>query len=65
MRSRDDGRRQGILAEEIELKDELLALMGKYKKDHYEHNGITVDVVPEGQKLKVKIAKPKADSEAA
>jgi hypothetical protein len=57
--------RQAMLANEVELKNNLLALMTKHKKEHYEHDGIVVDVVPEGVKLKVKISKPKADEEAA
>jgi hypothetical protein len=57
--------RVALLAEEVEQKAQLLALMHKFKRTHYEHNGVEVDVVPEGEKLKVKIRKPKEQDEEA
>ena len=57
--------RQALLVEEVEQKAAILALMTKYKREHYEHNGITIDLVPEDIKVKVKIKKAKEDEEAA
>jgi len=55
--------RQAMLADEVALKGELLALMKKHKKEHYEYQGVEVTLVHEEESVKVKIHKVKEDSE--
>jgi hypothetical protein len=43
--------------EEKPLKDQLLAAMHSHSKTHYHHNGLTIDVVHESEKVKVKLHK--------
>lgn len=50
-------RRIQLNKEEKPLKDGLLAQMKKHGKTTYHHGGVTVTVVPEGETVKVKIAK--------
>jgi hypothetical protein len=57
--------RLALLAEEVEQKKEILALMVKHKKEHYEHNGVIVDLVPEEMNVKVTIKKAKEQEEPA
>jgi hypothetical protein len=57
--------RQALLAEEVEQKAQLLALMKRHKKEHYEHNGVIIDIVHEEETVKVKIAKAKEQQEPA
>lgn len=47
--------RIALLDQESELKQELLDLMHKHKKTHYVYGNVAIDIVPEGEKLKVKI----------
>lgn len=49
--------RIGLSEQEGELKSELLDLMHKHKKTHYAHGSVLIDIVPEGEKLKVRIKK--------
>ena len=58
--------RQALLAEEVDLKVKLLALMKKYKKETYEYNGVSIQVVHEEETVKVRIKEKKeADEEDA
>lgn len=56
-------KRQELTKEEVNLKGTLLTLMHKHKKDHYEYNGVTIDLVTEQETVKVRIAKAKVDSD--
>lgn len=46
---------QALTAQESSLKTELLNLMHKSGKTHYKHGTVEIDVVPEGEKVKVRI----------
>lgn len=54
--------RMALTEQEVEAKATVSTLMHKLKKTHYKHNGITIDLVPEGEKVKVKI-KPEGEDE--
>ena len=56
-------KRQELTKEEVALKGTLLTLMHKHKKDHYEYNGVTIDLVTEQETVKVRVAKAKVDSD--
>jgi len=56
-------KRQELTKEEVALKGTLLTLMHKHKKDHYEYNGVTIDLVTEQETVKVRVAKTKADDD--
>jgi hypothetical protein len=56
-------RRQLLTTEEVECKSDLLKLMKKHEKTHYEHDGVVVDLVVEEETVKVKIKKPKDDDD--
>ena len=45
----------GLTAQESQLKQDLLGLMRKHKRKVYTRDGIEIEVVPEGEKLKVKV----------
>ena len=53
--------RQALTKQEVDLKGSLLTLMHKHKKDHYEYNGVTVDLVAEQETVKVRVKKAKQD----
>ena len=55
--------RQALTKQEVELKGSLLTLMHKSKKDHYEYNGVTVDLVMEQETVKVRVKKAKVDDD--
>lgn len=46
---------------EGEAKKQLLGLMHAHKKKSYRHNNIAIEIVPEGEKLKVKIKEQGSD----
>ena len=54
-------KRQKLTAEEVELKADVLKLMHKHKREHYEYNGVSIDIVMEEETVKVKIRKVKDD----
>lgn len=47
---------------EVEKKNELHALMKKFKKKHYERDGIVIDLVNEEETVRVKIKKKKDEN---
>ena len=47
----------------MELKKKLLTIMKRHNKTEYLRDGISVKVVPEGEKVKVKIQAPKEEAE--
>jgi hypothetical protein len=49
--------RQELTVEEVRLKKELLDLMHANKKTEYNHNGVSIKVVVESEKVKVRIKK--------
>jgi hypothetical protein len=49
--------RIALIAPEVELKKELLALMKANKKEHYKRDGIEVNVVHEKENVRVRIKK--------
>lgn len=55
--------RQGLTKRESELQKELLSLMHKAKKEHYEYAGVSCDLVVEKEKVKVRVRSAKADDE--
>jgi hypothetical protein len=44
-------------AAEVQAKTTLLDLMHSYKRTTYKHDNVFIEIVPEGEKLKVKILK--------
>ena len=56
-------KRQALTKEEVELKGQLLTLMHKHRKDHYEYNGVVVDLVTEEETVKVRVKKAKVDDD--
>lgn len=56
-------KRQELTKEEVALKGTLLTLMHKHKKDHYEYNGVTIDLVTEEETVRVRVKKAKADDD--
>lgn len=58
-------RRMNLLEEEVELKEKLLELMHKHKKEKYTCEGIEIRIVREEETVKVKILKTKSEKEAA
>jgi hypothetical protein len=42
---------------EVALRDELLAIMKRHKRDHYLFDGVEISVVSERERVKVKISK--------
>lgn len=55
--------RMEMTKREVELKKSLLALMHRHKKTIYKCGEIEIRVVPEGEKVKVKIHKEKESSD--
>src|SRR6185312_14723044 len=55
--------RQELTQQESELKGQLLSLMHKHRKDHYEYNGVVVDFVVEQETVKVRVKKHKDGDE--
>lgn len=47
--------RMKLTLQEVEAKKEVAGLMKANKKKHYKHGNILVDIVPEGEKVKVKV----------
>ncbi len=47
--------RMKLTEQEVEAKREVQTLMHARKKTHYHHGNIVIDLVPEGEKVKVKI----------
>lgn len=58
-------KRMKLSQEEVELKQELLALMKKHHRKTYNYNGVEVNVVTEEETVKVRIHKPEEDDEEA
>lgn len=56
-------KRQELTKEEVALKGTLLTLMHKHKKDHYEYNGVTIDLVTEEETVRVRVKKAKTDDD--
>lgn len=56
--------RMEMTKKEVELKTALIGLMHKHSKKTYTYNGISVELVPEGEKVKVRVAKEKDDAES-
>src|SRR5947207_4768579 len=56
-------KRQELTKQEVELKGSLLTLMHKHKREHYEYNGVTIDLVAEQETVKVRVAKAKVDDD--
>jgi len=50
-------RRMELTKQEVSLNSELLTLMKKHSKTSYNCDGITINVVHEKEKVKVKVAK--------
>ncbi len=49
----------------VERKKQLLGLMHAHKKKRYQHGNVFIEIVPEGEKLKVKILKDGEDAPEA
>jgi hypothetical protein len=60
-RVRDE--RMELTAEEGKRKAALIPLMHKYQKTTYKRHGIEINLIPEGEDVKVKIAKPGGDGD--
>lgn len=55
--------RIGLSQKEGELKKQLLDLMKAQEREHYQREGITIDIVHEKENLKVKVKGKKVDDE--
>lgn len=55
--------RMKLGAQEVELKDKLLGAMHKHGKKDYVHGDVEIHVVAEEEKVKVKIRKPKEETD--
>lgn len=51
--------RMEMTKQEVELKTKLIALMHKHGKTVYKYEDIEIELVPEGEKVKVRIKKDK------
>lgn len=47
--------RMGLTEREVEAKELVRELMHKSKRTHYRYKNITIDLVPEGENVKVKV----------
>lgn len=54
--------RMKLTEQEVDAKTLVSELMHKAKKTHYKHGNIVIDLVPEGEKVKVKI-KPEGEDD--
>jgi hypothetical protein len=54
--------RQVLTTSEVELKDKLLQLMHKYKKEEYVYEDVHIKLVHEEETVKVKIKKAKEET---
>ncbi len=54
-------KRMATLSKEIDLKTQLLDAMKRNKKKHYKYDDIEIEIVPTGEKLKVKTIKEDDD----
>ena len=52
---RDD--RMAMTKKEVDLKTRLIDLMHRFKKTTYSFNGLTIELIPEKEKVRVRIAK--------
>jgi hypothetical protein len=55
--------RMALTPQETGLKQKVLALMKKYKKQTYAHNGVEIEVVAEEETVKVRVKKEKEGEE--
>lgn len=53
--------RMEMTKREVELKTRLIALMHKHSKKTYVYEDIEIEIVPEGEKVKVRIRKEKGE----
>jgi hypothetical protein len=60
-RVRDE--RMELTQEEAKRKAALIPLMHKYQKTTYKRHGIEINLIPEGEDVKVKIGKPGGDAD--
>lgn len=47
--------RMKLTTKEVDAKKQVADLMHAKKKKHYQHGNIVIDIVPEGEKVKVKV----------
>jgi hypothetical protein len=55
--------RMALLKQEVSLKQRTLALMKKYRKTIYRHDGIEIDIVPAEEMVHVKVRKAATDED--
>ena len=48
-------KRIAVFRKELDAKDTLLQVMKRHKKRSYNHGGCEIEIVPEGEKLRVRI----------
>lgn len=58
-------KRMSYLSKEVEQKGLLLEAMKRHKKKHYKFEDLEIEIVPTGEKLRVKIKKEDDEEEAA
>jgi len=56
-------KRMKIGIEEVSLRETIRTTMKRHKKTHYRREAIEIDLVPEGEKVKVKIHKEGEDED--
>ena len=54
-------KRQALTLDEVRLKTELLNLMHSHSKTEYNHGGVSIKVIVESEKVKVRIKKDEED----
>ena len=53
--------RMALSVEEVELKQRLLKLMHKYKKEQYDFEGVHIEIVHEDETVKVRVKSAKVE----
>jgi hypothetical protein len=53
--------RMKLTEQEVESKEDLRDMMHKLKRNHYRHKNIAIDLVPEGEKVHVKVDSVEVD----
>ena len=55
--------RMQLTEQEVESKENLRDMMHKLKRTHYRHKNISIDLVPEGEKVRVKVNSVEVDAD--
>lgn len=56
--------RMALTNQEVDLKSRAMKLMKKYGKTTYKHNGVSIEIVPGDESIKVKVKLPSEEPNA-